>query len=100
MLSAPAEGGIRNAIDGLASDGSHAAILDADGKVVVSSPEFAELEINPEELARLSMDALGERDRMIKRRIKAGVAGPILRELAELPTTTRAVHPFGHRKQG
>ena len=72
MLSAPAEGGIRNAIDGLASDGSHAAILDADGKVVVSSAEFAELEINPEELARLSMDALGERDRMIKRRIKAG----------------------------
>jgi PAS domain S-box-containing protein len=72
MLSAPAEGGIRNAIDGLASDGSHAAILDADGKVVVSSAEFAELDINPQELARLSMDALGERDRMIKRRIKAG----------------------------
>ena len=72
MLSAPVEGGIRNAIDGLASDGSHAAILDADGKVVVSSADFAELSISPEEMARLAKDALGERDRMVKRRISAG----------------------------
>ncbi len=72
MLSAAAEGGIGNAIDGLAGDGSHAAILDADGAILVSSAEFGELGIESGELARLSKEMQTERDRMIKRRIKTG----------------------------
>ena len=72
MISAPAEGGIGNAIDGLASDGSHAAILDADGGIVVSSPEFVGLNLSAGELQRLAGSARAERDRMVKRRIQAG----------------------------
>ena len=72
MISAPAEGGIRNAIDGLASEGSHAAILDAEGGIIVSSPEFDGLNVDAQELRRLANSALSARDRMVKQRIQAG----------------------------
>ena len=72
MISAPADGGIGNAIEGLASEGNHAAILNADGIVAVSSPEFDTLNIDAAELRRLAESALFERDRMVKRRIQAG----------------------------
>ncbi len=72
MISAPAEGGIANAIDGLASDGSHAAILDSQGGIVVGSPEFDGLKLDAVELQRLANNALLAQDRMVKRRIQAG----------------------------
>ncbi len=70
MLSAPADGGVRNAIDGLAGEESHAAVLGADGSILAASPAFERLGIDATELSHLAGEAARERDRMVKRRVR------------------------------
>jgi PAS domain S-box-containing protein len=79
MLSQPAKGGIANAIEGLASDGSHAAIIDGSGSIIAASHDFASLGIPAADLTVLAAHVSGESDRMVKRLIRTG----------------RKVHPAG-----
>ena len=73
VLSTAVEGGrIDNAIDGLAGDGTHAAILDDEGSLITASDDFERLGISQFDLATLVRDTSREGDRMIKRRLRVG----------------------------
>lgn len=72
MLSQPAKGGAANAIEGLARDGSHAAIIDGSGVIIAASDDFERLGIAQSDLTVLAAHVSGETDRMVKRRIHTG----------------------------
>ena len=63
---------IENAIDGLAGDGTHAAILDGEGSPINASEDFVRLGISQFDLATLARDTARESDRMVKRRLRVG----------------------------
>ncbi len=63
---------INNAIDGLAGDGTHAAVLDGEGSLIGASDDFERLGISQFDLATLVRDTSRESDRMVKRRLRVG----------------------------
>ncbi len=72
LSTAIASGNINGAIDGLAGDGTHAAILDGEGTAICASEDFARLGISQFDLAMLVRDTARENDRMVKRRLRVG----------------------------
>ncbi len=73
VISTAVEGDlISSAIDGLAGDGTHAAILDGNGSPINCSEDFARLGISQFDLATLTRDTSRESDRMVKRRLRVG----------------------------
>ena len=73
VLSTAIESGIiSSAIDGLAGDGTHAAILDGEGSAISASDDFERLGISQFDLATLARDTSRESDRMVKRRLRVG----------------------------
>lgn len=72
MLSQASAGGIANAMEGLAGEGSHAAILDGSGAVIAASDEFDTLGIKAADLTVLAAHVSGQSDRMVKRLIRTG----------------------------
>jgi PAS domain S-box-containing protein len=63
---------IKNAIDGLAGDGTHAAVLDGEASLIGASDDFERLGISQFDLATLVRDTSREDDRMVKRRLRVG----------------------------
>lgn len=69
-------------ISGLADNATHVALIDAEAKVIASSPRFAALDISASTLEDLIVEAADASDRIVKRRIRAGkssVPGAIAR---------------------
>lgn len=69
-------------ISGLGDNATHVALVDAEAKVVASSPRFAALDISASTLEDLIVEAGDASDRIVKRRIRAGkssVPGAIAR---------------------
>ena len=59
-------------IFGLGDNATHVALIDADAKVIASSPRFATLDISASTLEDLIVEAGDASDRIVKRRIRAG----------------------------
>lgn len=76
------ESGKAAPISGLGDDGTHVALLDAEGGLLSASPHFAALDISSATLEDLIVEAADAADRIVKRRIRAGrhsVPGAIAR---------------------
>jgi PAS domain S-box-containing protein len=74
VLSWPSESASKDAIiRSMADDSTHFAVLDKSGSVIAASEQFNDLQISEFDLAQLATQTLLETDRMVKRRLKAGV---------------------------
>lgn len=60
------------AIQAMADDTTHFALIANNGEIVAASDKFATLDLPEFDLAQLSAQALTARDRMVKRRLKSG----------------------------
>lgn len=65
-------GDLSQIIAGLDGDGTHVALIGADGQILASSPEFASLAISDNTIEDLIVEAGDAADRLVKRRIRAG----------------------------
>jgi PAS domain S-box-containing protein len=90
LLAAPladANRATQQIVAGLSGPGEEAACLDANGAILAATPGFAAIAPEPADLARLTAEASGEHDRLVKRIIegKTGRVGAGLARLGDAP---------------
>jgi PAS domain S-box-containing protein len=90
LLAAPLADASRAAqqiVAGLSGPGEEAACLDANGAILASTPGFSTIAPEPADLTRLTAEASGEHDRLVKRIIegRTGRVGAGLARLSDAP---------------
>lgn len=90
LLAAPLADASRAAqqiVAGLSGPGEEAACLDANGAILAATPDFAAIAPEPADLTRLTAEASGEHDRLVKRIIegRTGRVGAGLARLSDAP---------------